>query len=392
MKLNNKGFALTSIIYMLIVLFLLLLLLILSNLASRKVVLDKLKYDVKNKFGQGGIQAPIGKKVGEIISSEVTTFGDGLYASTIDEGRYIYRGANPNNYIWLDENGNGNKEENELYRIISFESDGTTKVIRDNSIGNMPWDERTSETAGPRKNDNNTYCNYTGTYYGCNAWGNQNSTYLEGNLLQDSFYYKYYSDNITTDLSQNANNKTVTNDSSLNTYLNGDWLNSISIKDYIIEHEYNVGGPMYTSTYIGGDQGIVKEKYLENLSTWKGRVGLFNITEMVESSINSSCLSVYSNYYYNIKYWYGDTEGTAKKQHNKDWPCANENWLFKGITEWSLASLSNSCYDVWAVSNSGFFSKGYASTSFNVRPSFYLKSSLTLSGDGSIGNPYKIVS
>ena len=49
MKLNNKGFALTSIIYMLIVLFLMIMLLILANLAQRKVVLDKIKNDVKNK-------------------------------------------------------------------------------------------------------------------------------------------------------------------------------------------------------------------------------------------------------------------------------------------------------------------------------------------------------
>lgn len=54
MKLNNKGFALTSIIYMLIVLFLMILLLVLSNLASRKVILDKMKYDVKEKLNQGG--------------------------------------------------------------------------------------------------------------------------------------------------------------------------------------------------------------------------------------------------------------------------------------------------------------------------------------------------
>ena len=57
MKLNNKGFALTSIVYMLIVLFLMLLLLILSNLATRKVVLDKLKYDVKTELGQGGVNS-----------------------------------------------------------------------------------------------------------------------------------------------------------------------------------------------------------------------------------------------------------------------------------------------------------------------------------------------
>ena len=54
MKLNNKGFALTSIIYMLIVLFLMIMLLVLANLAQRKVVLDKIKNNVKNELNQGG--------------------------------------------------------------------------------------------------------------------------------------------------------------------------------------------------------------------------------------------------------------------------------------------------------------------------------------------------
>ncbi len=53
MKLNNKGFALTSMIYMLIVLFLMIMLLVLSNLAQRKVILDKMRYDIKNKLEQG---------------------------------------------------------------------------------------------------------------------------------------------------------------------------------------------------------------------------------------------------------------------------------------------------------------------------------------------------
>ena len=57
MKLNNKGFALTSIIYMLIVLFLMVMLLILANLAQRKVVLDKIKSEVKENLNQGGLIA-----------------------------------------------------------------------------------------------------------------------------------------------------------------------------------------------------------------------------------------------------------------------------------------------------------------------------------------------
>lgn len=71
MKLNNKGFALTSIIYMLIVLFVMVILLILANLTSRKVVFDKIKNDVKTELDQ-----------------EVTIINQGLPYFNIDTGIY----------------------------------------------------------------------------------------------------------------------------------------------------------------------------------------------------------------------------------------------------------------------------------------------------------------
>ena len=37
------------------------------------------------------------------------TSGDGLYKDTYETGRYVYKGANPNNYITFN---------NELWRII----------------------------------------------------------------------------------------------------------------------------------------------------------------------------------------------------------------------------------------------------------------------------------
>ena len=77
MKLNNKGFALTSIIYMLIVLFLMILLLVLSNLAQRKVVLDKLKYDVKTKLNQG-----VTINTSELPYLNTTT---GIYYETLED-------------------------------------------------------------------------------------------------------------------------------------------------------------------------------------------------------------------------------------------------------------------------------------------------------------------
>ena len=47
---NNRGFAVSSIIYSMLVLFLSLVLLIMSNLASRKVIFDKQKNDILDKF------------------------------------------------------------------------------------------------------------------------------------------------------------------------------------------------------------------------------------------------------------------------------------------------------------------------------------------------------
>ena len=52
---------------------------------------------------------------------ELATTGDGLYQAIGEPNRYIYRGSNPNNYIWLDENDDATKASTEIYRIISYE-------------------------------------------------------------------------------------------------------------------------------------------------------------------------------------------------------------------------------------------------------------------------------
>ena len=50
LKLNNKGFAIASILYSIMVLFLILLLSILGMLGSRKATLDKNKKDIVNEL------------------------------------------------------------------------------------------------------------------------------------------------------------------------------------------------------------------------------------------------------------------------------------------------------------------------------------------------------
>ena len=64
--------------------------------------------------------------------SEIVTSGDGLYKDTYEDGRYFFKGTNPNNYITFNEEKAG-------WRIISIEKDGTIKIMRIIGIGEMKW-------------------------------------------------------------------------------------------------------------------------------------------------------------------------------------------------------------------------------------------------------------
>ena len=72
----------------------------------------------------------------------------GLYPDE-NSRRMIYKGSNPDNYL----NFNG-----ELWRIISKESDGSYKIIKNESIGNMAYDDDTSNFWG-KPCSLNTYLN-----------------------------------------------------------------------------------------------------------------------------------------------------------------------------------------------------------------------------------------
>ena len=120
-----------------------------SGLTSTNVqgAIDELY--VKAKQVSGGSDDKV-EDMGGTVSS-----GDGLYADSYESGRYFYRGANPNNYITF----NGEKAG---WRIISLEPDGTIKIMKTASIGNIAWDTSNSNNWA-RPATLNTYLN--GTYY-----------------------------------------------------------------------------------------------------------------------------------------------------------------------------------------------------------------------------------
>ena len=85
---------------------------------------------------------------------ELVESGDGLYEDTYESGRYVYKGANPNNYIEFD---NG-----EVWRIISKEADGTYKILKNELLPEQAWDTSNSNNWA-RPATLNTYLN--GEYY-----------------------------------------------------------------------------------------------------------------------------------------------------------------------------------------------------------------------------------
>ena len=299
---------------------------------------------------------------------EIVTSGDGLYESTTEPGRLIYRGENPNNYIILKENN-----EDILYRIVSFEEDGTIKVVRDEKIGAKSYD-----VAKARYSDgiNNTYCT---SQYGCNVWGSGTTTLYNGFPLGDNFHYVYYtSANATTLI--NSSSGTVIGESTLNQYLNSkianstsSWQPAIQLDKYIDNHTWNVGGVYY----IEEEKGILKEKEEERQLKWIGKIALLNITEYVEASLNAACTNV---------------KGNIAIIYRGNGPvCKELNWVFKPYNQWTLSSSTSQEWRVWSIDLSGCSSIDNVPDTYGVRPAFYLKSTLQLAGQGTVEHPYYIV-
>ena len=275
------------------------------------------------------------------ITDNVVTSGDGLYADEYEEGRYVYRGANPNNYIEFN---------NELWRIISKEADGTYKIVRNEVLPeDMPFDNdnfRDKESNGA----GGTYC--ANSSYGCNAWA------ATANMVGSPAEFT------------NGNySGTVLLDSSLNTYLNGEYLNSITVnKDKIVNHDYNIGA------VVSNNNDLATQIEGEKSYKWNGKVGLISHSDYINANSDMN------------------TCGTHSKYNNNCTTCRNTNWMYISGTYWySLSPSALYASNVFDVDDDGFVRSGSAYYSRGVRPAVYLTSSLSLSGSGTQSDPYRII-
>lgn len=292
------------------------------------------------------------------LKKEIVTEGDGLYIDEYEDNRYIYRGVNPNNYIEF----NG-----EIWRIIAIEPDDTLKIILNSKrLGTMQWDN-----ASNRNNDNNTYCNrkytYGGVtqYWGCNAWNRVNGIFINENY-----------------------DGTVTQDASLNTYLNNDFYNSLNEdKKYIINHDFHTGIIIYSGNASTDTMTISEIYQTEKTKIWNGNIGVINISDYFKASTNNQCLN-------------------TSLSRNDNAPCSyeNGNYLdeFKQET-WTINAVSTIVYPTASVRSvsahfvhategliQGGISGSNALAKYLIRPVIFLDANIKLEGSGEKNVPFKI--
>ena len=267
------------------------------------------------------------------LRNKTITTGDGLYGSNYEYGKYVYSGAKPANYI---------KFNNEMWRIVSVESDNTLKIIKDTTIGTISFEPAGERTTG--------YCSFGDAYkYGCNAWA-MSSNFVNGTI-----------------------SGAVDKDASINKYLNETYYNSMSstAKNLIVTHTFDVGPASLSNS------NLTNQIQMEKSVTWRGKVGLVTASDIVLANNN----------------W--DVCGTLALNEANYNVCKNTNYMVPPAGQFvtSLSPIYDSTVGVFGIYSSGLIHHLHlADYSPETFPTVYLKSDISLLGDGTVSNPYTIIS
>lgn len=254
-----------------------------------------------------------------LIKATVTT-GDGLYKDEYEKGRYIYKGEKPNNYLTFNDETAG-------WRILSVEQDGTIKIIKNQSIGNMIFDYE----------DDGTYCKNNGE--GCNAWSATNNMIGQPEIFQ--FKYDENIHGITT-ITVSGN---ILEDSDINKYLNNTYYDTMTnkAKNNIEKHIFYIGGTKEENT----EKMIQNEKEFQ----WEGNIGLINYTDFLRTINN------------------------------------NKTWIKRGYT----LTPKKAQFSLYLTTTEEYYwYDAYTKNNIDVYPVVYLKANSSLNGSGTPNDPYTI--
>ena len=274
---------------------------------------------------------------------------------------YRYYGANANNYICLDMEGQSTCPDKHLYRIIGSiyeekENTNRLKVIKatpltDGTTKGFSWDYTSSGSYS------NIWATITsGNYSNSLTSGGQLMKLLNSGTWWNGTSGSYYNKSTTATTVNFTNYKL-----------------SDKAKNYITTSRYYLGAintnAVETPAMYGYERGTLRYNTNRPLY-WEGKVGLMYPTDYGYAAGNS-CVN-----------------GTLLYDYYRG--CKNEDWLnISNIEQWLMSPYSGSSYYVFLVNGAGQFSFGDSYYARAVRPVFYLTSSASITdGEGTLNNPY----
>ena len=199
-------------------------------------------------------------------------------------------------------------------------------------------------------------------------------------LIRNANFGNYYwSGSSSNDSNQWSN-------STLNTRtLNGTYINGLGTtwSDMIENHAWIVGGVEYNNAYISGAKTAFTYE-IENPSTNAG-------STIYNAKIG---LMYLSDYYYAASPTYWSYAGYDSRGYGNDYQAATgNNWMYSGVTEWTISRDSVFMDTAYYVTDSGNVNGYYCvfNDRYGVRPTFYLYPWVSLeSGNGSVESPYRL--
>ena len=264
-----------------------------------------------------------------------------MFASD-DPGKNVrYIGANPNNYVYFNCSDYSNPTANtcELCRIIGVfnnvtKRDGTkenlVKIIRDESIGNIAWD------------DNNV-----------NDWS---TATLQQNLNSGT----YYTTTLKNDTTRNAIEEVVWNLGGTGSYT--------SASNGLASHFY--GYERGTTVYSGRP------------TTWTGKIGLMYPSDYGYATSGGTTKDRAACLAKELYNW--DSSAFSD--------CKGNDYLFDTSNhQWTLAPYSARADSVFSVYTGGYVLSANAYLTYVVRPALFLKSNIQVDkGTGAKSDPYTL--
>ena len=334
--------------------------------STESTITVTLNYGQSDGTALPGVDGPlIGGQEVELVES-----GDGLYEDSYEAGRYIYRGNDPDNYITFND---------ELWRIVAKETDGTYKIIRNELLPqNEGYTMMAYDARNHRTTQNNSYCD--DPYYGCGVFAAVSGTFRTPSGSKQG---------------------TVTENSSIQEYLNGEYYTSSinsTAKGQMTSHTFNIGAVEYLDESGAEADSIKKNIAGEKMYTWTGNVGLANVSDILKASINPSCTSASK-----VMNEVMSVSGLEDFSN----PCSS-NYLLFDLTDptgfWTINAFGSESGSVYGGSDStsawyavlyvgaGFVGGYFAdlADSSGARPVLYLKSDITLTGEGTEASPFQI--